>query len=373
MKCENCRTKEGTLCKDCALCKHCKGDNAHYVVSEPLAYISSYMKTCTAMMLRMAVLTFYQEDVIHEAKLKLMKSVDNLEFDLKDSKENRQNTASRTAREKEFEDIMSIMRMIDESEDTEIRFFAEDLTKIPPAAPESAGSMLSIVEAMSNQNARIDKLQDSILKMMTEIEENKKTIRKFENKPQPTAIPSTSRRASDAAANDNGRNSRSIYANVLKASLSAIEPQGDTSEVDSEANSDVDGYTEVINRSAKKKRLQISKNNERSKDKPKKGTAGLSNLLCSGPESVFIQLTNVKPTVKIEDIKRYIEEKSEGNLKEVSIKDTSSEGWPTKRILVEFKADDAEKVTGNDFWPGTIYFKRWYPAKPKRDASQQWT
>ena len=360
MKCENCRTKDGTLCKECA------GERDYYIVSEPLAYISNYMKTCSAMMLRMAVLTFYQEDVIHEAKIKLMKLVDAFNFDLRDIKETRQNTSSRTAREKEFEDIMSIMKMIDESEDFEVRFFAEDLTKVPPSASESAGSMLSILEAMSKQNSRLDELQNTIIEMRNEIESNKRTIRRLEEKPQSGVFSSTSKQTSNTSVNTKTRGN--LYNEVLKSSIPAVQVQGDTSEVDSDVNSEADGFTKVMGRNAKRKQLQDLRKSEKPKAKPKQGTAGLSDLLCAGPETVFIQLTNVKPTVKDEDIVKYIQTKSEGSAKEVSLKDTSSEGWSTKRFLVEFKAENQELVTGDDFWPGTIYFKRWYPMKPRREG-----
>ena len=144
MKCETCGINEATKCQECST------GPAGTVVNELLCYVDTYFKRSSALLVRMAVMTFYSEEEIHEAKVKLMRAVQE-EIELKDIKENRQNTAQRSAKEKEVEDILQIMKLLDEQDGFSIEFLAKNLNKIPPASPEAGGSLMSLMEIIGQQ------------------------------------------------------------------------------------------------------------------------------------------------------------------------------------------------------------------------------
>ena len=88
----------------------------------------------------------------------------------------------------------------------------------------------------------------------------------------------------------------------------------------------------------------------------------------AGPESLHVQLTNVHRSVDIDTIRDYVKNQDK-DIEIKEIKDTSTEGWETRRYLVTFNMDDQEKVLKGEFWPEKIYFKRWYVNRPAKDKA----
>ena len=135
------------------MCKQCSLGMKNFIVDELLTYVNTYINGCTAMTMKMALLGFYSEEMIHNSKMKVMKLAAETGVDIREVKETRQNTAGRTAREKEVDDILNIMKQIDESEDANvIEFYAKDVKLMPPASPESGSSNMCLLEVVNNQN-----------------------------------------------------------------------------------------------------------------------------------------------------------------------------------------------------------------------------
>ena len=51
------------------------------------------------------------------------------------------------------------------------------------------------------------------------------------------------------------------------------------------------------------------------------------------------------------------------------IKDTSTDGWDTKRFILTFDTEYFEKVMQTEFWPDRIYFKQWFKPRNPRSAT----
>ena len=100
---------------------------------------------------------------------------------------------------------------------------------------------------------------------------------------------------------------------------------------------------------------------------PVRGTSDSDSKLKVGPTLFHMQLTNLHPDTDIKAISEYITEK-DPSIVPVEVKDTSSEGWETKRFLVSFNFSAYEKVMTSSFWPSKIYFKQWYIARPKKES-----
>ena len=100
--------------------------------------------------------------------------------------------------------------------------------------------------------------------------------------------------------------------------------------------------------------------------KPRIGGTGESNVLKSGPETFQVSINNVNAALDESKIKDYVSGKG---LTAQNIEDTSSAEWNTKRFLLTFGYDDYEAVMCPEFWPKKIYFRRWFPARAKRQQT----
>ena len=96
----------------------------------------------------------------------------------------------------------------------------------------------------------------------------------------------------------------------------------------------------------------------------KTGAAEKTGSSFSGPEKIHVQLTNVSPQITEDRIRTYIQDK-DTDVQLTAIKDTTTEGWETKRFLLTFGIDCKEKVLDDTFWPQGIYFKQWFVRNPQ--------
>ena len=85
---------------------------------------------------------------------------------------------------------------------------------------------------------------------------------------------------------------------------------------------------------------------------------------------MYVQLTNVHPDTDIAAIRDYIKDK-DATLDPIEVKDTSSVGWQTKRFLVTFASVAEEKVLSSEFWPGKIYYKKWFAPRSRQSNDTQ--
>ena len=116
---------------------------------------------------------------------------------------------------------------------------------------------------------------------------------------------------------------------------------------------------QVVQGDGKRPNKGYNRKNGNPKSSVKTGAADKTESFFAGPEKFHVQLTNVSPQVTVERITTYITEQ-DGDVEPVEIKDTTTEGWETKRFLITFDMSCFETVMDNKFWPQGIYYKQWY-------------
>jgi hypothetical protein len=105
---------------------------------------------------------------------------------------------------------------------------------------------------------------------------------------------------------------------------------------------------------------------ERKKTRPLKGSGGTSTGLRGGRDTVQVQLTNVHSSIEQKDLENYVKDK---HINVKSVTDISApSGWDTKRFLITFAKEDAERVLSTDFWPDDVYFRQYIPAARRNFA-----
>lgn len=363
MKCETCKLREAALCQQCL--------TGGIVVNELLCYIDTYYGRSSALMIRMAVITFYSEEEIHEAKAKLMKTVGDT-IDIRDIKENRQNIAQRSAKEKEVEDILHIMKLIDEENDTTFEFLAKKLNRLPPASSEAGGSLMSLVEIIGQQTAQLMAMKTVTTTMEAQIKELTAKVKNNKKAIEETATRTTSYAAK--VRTHQGSTGPAVDISIPAGGATQMRPAvpsylDSTSKTDeaneNEENSSTLGFSVVGKNGGKGPNKATATGNQR--PTPNQGKAGTHNMLQAGPTWIFVQITNVRQQVTETDLSTYISEKTHGNFTELSIKDTSTGGWSTKRFLLEFDVKHMDDVLCEHFWPGKIYFKRCFPERKSKN------
>ena len=206
------------------------------------------------------------------------------------------------------------------------------------------------------------KMEAQILELQADVESNKKAIN--ENGKKTTSYAATVRSPVMQASNG-----PAVRTNQPAGGTSQNGPAASTSHEPTQnaenSRSDNSSEFQTVGRNGGKR---PNKATGSGKPRPKQGKADTHNTLQAGPTKIFVQITNVRQHVTENDLSAYISEKTDGNYSEISIKDTSSEGWSTKRFVIEFDAEHMNEVLGEDFWPGKIYFKRWFPER-KRDKT----
>lgn len=127
----------------------------------------------------------------------------------------------------------------------------------------------------------------------------------------------------------------------------------------------ISGYDDkpFIEIKRKKQRAAAKRNKEGNAQAQASG--GASNGLSGGSNTICVQLTNVNPQAAKETISDHITIQGIDASK-VTISDTSTEGWPTKRFLVTVPRDMADKVLATTFWPPKVYFREFFAPKPRR-------
>ena len=353
--CEICRAKPSeqecvTVCKGCV--KKDNEDNS-IVLNEVLAYIGTYHKRATSLQLKLAMCTHFHEDQLENAKKILIQCLEEVDIDIGEYTKSRQDSARRSMKEAIMEDIIQIFKAMDLSMDANAipTFAAADVSKLPPVGPEEAGNLMSFYEVLNRQ-------QDIILRLERNLNELRDDVTGLQaNQLRPTYAT----RTAHGLQNTWPSPQQSVQQPVRKANE---PPQRDnTTAIGS--SSQPHGQRPVSNQLAADDGFQtvMPKRPPRPPgEKSKSGSATGSNMLKSGPVQFHVQLTNVNPTLVTDDIKNFIISQDDTIVPE-EIKDTSSEGYHTKRFLVTFKMTDYDKIMSEEFWPDKIYFKRWFPPR----------
>ena len=233
-----------------------------------------------------------------------------------------------------------------------MNFHFWDVSKLPPVAPEAAGSMVSLFEIMSSQRRDIDALSKAVADLTADVEKNKSEISSAKPPMQARKTYSaavypdnlsvmTAPSTSSYIVSSGGENATQMDVPPL------VRPRMAGPAVDA------DGF-QTIGR----KKKTVSRQS---------GAAAGSNILKAGPEKFDVVITNVNPSLTCDDIKTYVTSQ-EGNIIPDDVKDTSTEGWSTKRFLITFDTTHMEKVLQPTFWPDKIYFRRWFKERPTASA-----
>ena len=356
-------------CDECSINTPCFGvcdscmKNKSFIVNNVLAYIATYIKRSSLIQLKLAVLGFFTEHDISSAKQVMYEDIKDL--DLLISNVTRHNSATRSAKEAELDDIILVFHKIDGDDSFNMpRLLVEDITKLPPAAPESGACVMTLMDSMAKIQRDMQQLQQSMGTMRTEVTSHGEAIMNMQRvtNSDPTA-PSYARAAS-----------AEYQPSTAGPSTSQRNPQGITISPDTVADAirKVAGDHSSVRSSQKPQggiNLAAGPSRSRDQSRGKVGTSTNNGGLKAGPKEFQVQITNVNQEITENEIRDYIKG-VDNDIVINSIKDTSSEGWQTKRFLLTFDTTHYDNVMSSSFWPSKIYFKQWFPARPKANEGK---
>ena len=354
-KCESCECKveesKFIVCGDCSNTKcNIEEHKQVTVINGLLTYVKTYLSRSPVLQLKLAVSSHFDEMDVQLAKDQLIRAVNGLDLDIGDSIKDRQNSANRSAKEAMLDDILHIFKAMDEFTDEPDLlpvFCATDLTKLPPASPETGGSLMSLFDIIARQETTIQNLVTSTTALQAD-------VIALKSRPNRTY-------ASTLGVTNEGRKDNTAVTITAKPTQRPSSSQSRDSPADQPPNSQNEKQLET---DAEKFQVMSYNRNRQKKMQLKRGAAATSDILSAGPTKFMIQLTNVNPEMSEDDIKRYIESTGKDDrVQPEEVKDTSSPDYYTKRFLITFKTKDFDTVLSDSFWPDRIYYKQWYPAR----------
>ena len=137
-------------------------DTQDFVVNEILSYVQFYANRYPVDSLKTIIAECCSHDDILSAKRVLVDIADRKYQEcLKDIKDNRRDTYQRLAVFANTQDIVSILKDLDEAQIDIPIFVARDFDKLPKATPDDACSMVSIAEKMNILEMKVCQLQES--------------------------------------------------------------------------------------------------------------------------------------------------------------------------------------------------------------------
>lgn len=87
-----------------------------------------------------------------------------------------------------------------------------------------------------------------------------------------------------------------------------------------------------------------------------------------GSDSFSMQITNVNSTVTEDIVKDHLKGKNI-DIGKVVIKNTTTDGWPTKRFLITLPSTLKDQVMDQALWPPQVYFRQYFIARGKGSNS----
>lgn len=314
-----------------------------------LTYVSNGINTATVDQLKNACLSFYTLDELFTARDTLWQAAGETVLGRLIQ---RRDSVVGQASFKTIEDIISGVTKLMTAE--KLPVFAVDaarLRRIPKAAPEET-LPVSLCERMNNAESKIDQLT-SLFERVTSLEGRVMTLQAPKTKqgqgkhplslPPPGAAAAVDPGAGKAATLPTGteRTTAQVLADALKDNKEPfVDPKGGKGS---------------RNRNNRRPNLQ-GKNADANAD------------LKGGRIHFTLQLTNVNPEITVDKVRSYIKKKNE-NVEIIKIKDTSTDHWPTKRFLVDFKQVDYATVVDPDFWPPKVYYRQYFPARQNKTTN----
>ena len=356
-KCEQCKKQDAVICSKCHNEDKSESQN-NIVVDHVLAYINTYRSRSSHLRLKLAVLAFYTEEEILEAKTQIIQSTGKTDIDVQQESTKRQNSQGRSAKEANFDDVWAIFEKLDQCME-QPKFVAEDVSRIPATSPEESGSVLSLMEAMSKMQKELQEIQRATVSIRQDVQHNSKILHEhgLSKRQQSNSMHASSLPV--AISNEIGKNANE--------QVKVDNPTPSMADMVRRINVDNDGFQIRSRRNNMGASLPAGKTTF--KQRSTQGTAEGVGHLKAGPETFKVQVTNVHPSITMDTICTYIQEK-DAEVKLQDISDTSSHGWETKRFLLTFDQTAFEKVMDPSFWPPKIYYRQWYTAKPKPEGDK---
>ena len=262
-------------------------------------------------------------------------------IDIKKEMPARQNSTGRSAKEASFDDIVTIMNKLDVI-DHDIAFLVEDVSRVPPIAPES-GTMMALMEELTKMKNVMNHLRNMVL----ELRQENSHYTSWPNL-QRTSPGFWEMNGQEACPSEQAAGPSNTASEQQEATLAEVAAK------DAEKR-----YTLV---KPKKKKETVPRNTKKKKTLPK-GTAEGSESFQSGPMNYKVVLTYVHPDATTESVKKYITDKG---IEPLNVEEKSSPEWDTKRFVVKMPADSQETVMTPAFWPKKIAFKRWFDRRSNR-------
>ena len=355
-KCECCNRsvteKDFTTCKKCFDTK--KTGHNEFIVNSLLTYVKTYYDRATPLRLKIVVASFYRQDEVETAKDLLLEVAAQYNIEVGDADKDRQTSSNRSAKEAAIDDIVLIMKLFDQDPSNimqTLKFCADDIRRLPAAAPEETDSALTLFEELAEQKNRMEEMNKILMSLMGDVSANKQAISKMSNRPQaPASFASIMQQQQPT------ESTKSINPMVNAEAPALNPPMANAATAD-------DGFKLVTN-----PKLNRQQRGDQAKRQPRRaGAIKGSSSLKAGPTTFQMQITNVHQSLDAEAIKQYIKETDE-EVVPSEVTDTSSHDWETKRFLITFKFEDFEKVMTESFWPEKIYFRQWYPAKKRPEG-----
>jgi hypothetical protein len=302
------------------------------------------------------LLSHYSEDDVNEAKDVILNQAKKMDIDVKDIDVRRQDSSTRSAKEAETDDILGLYtKMISVNQRKAPRFCCDDVSCLPPTAPEAGGSLLSLFEVMAKQQRQLLQMESAMASLQANVMKNTEKLAGM--------VPTY------AAAVCPGESGKTSVTTPSISYFKAVEGAPGTSRINQEmVSAALQQVTEgaagfnAVHGNGKRQLKGTGKLTARPRKPPQAGAADDNGSLSSGPEVFHVQLTNVSPKITEDEITQYITEKND-KLDINEIKDTSSEGWETKRFCLTFNMEFFDEIMNDQFWPKGIYYKQWYRIK----------
>ena len=345
------------------------------VVNNLLMFVNSYRSRSAGTQIKSAVLKFYASNTVENARKELVDNVKDVIPNYPYLNKKRMDSANRSAKDVMVEDILDMFKALDSAEQEQMpKFVSDDASKLP-SCPEAAGNMMSLYDDLAAQQRAIANLQESMTKVMKEVVQNTSDLAGLKRIPKeksPKINAEVSRRSAIGGEKTNNFEESDPVEPPIEATTSyaGVASTKEPLELGPPSDTTQNKFQEVGPRSGKrpnKGQMKTAEGNDRRPQKTKGigGQADQSDLLIAGPTQFKVQITNVNPGLRPDDIKAYLNAKQD-NITPIDVVDTSSPDWGTKRFLLTFVYEHMNHVLAKEFWPKNIYFKRWFTPKSKK-------
>lgn len=333
-------------------------------ISDPLlAFIACYRKTGTARNIKTVLQVKFTIDQLKNAIGKLW---DCRGTDMLGEIPERKDSKTRTAKEAYTDDLLNAFNALDECNDLpSFVVSANELHLVPRIHPEEI-EMVSMAERLG--------AVEQTLAMMNEKMKLMAQFGSHVNQECESTWPKLPAYGNGSDGNRSQENEQ-ICPNASMASAPGMRPPSSPSRQAQGRR----GPTEDVRRQAASQQQPGSRSmaqvaaaigdgdfTEVKKKPPRKrgkeGTSSGARSFKAGSDKFTVQITNVNPSVGSDDIKAYIKDMGVDS-QEAEVKDTSTDGWPTKRYLITLPRDVFDKVMSPEFWPPKVYFSQFFAAR----------